>query len=69
MNGIEAGMTGRELLDPDVLDNPYPFYAGLLQQPVWRVPGTDIFLVSSFELLSEAADRTDDFSSQTSYLL
>lgn len=52
------------LLDRQVLDDPYPFYARLRQAaPVWRVPGTAIFLVTRHALLEEAARRVDDFSS------
>ena len=52
------------LLDASVLDNPYPFYAQLSETaPVWRVPETDIFVVTRHALLEEAARRVDDFSS------
>lgn len=52
------------LLNREVLDNPYPFYARLRETaPVWRVPGTEIFLVSRYALLEEAASRVEDFSS------
>ena len=45
---------GTLLLDPAVLEDPYPFYALLRREaPVWRVPGTDVFVVSSFGLASE----------------
>ncbi|TLG14422.1 cytochrome P450 [Nocardia cyriacigeorgica] len=33
------------------------------QSPVWRVPGTDFFLVTSWDLVTEAATRVEDFSS------
>jgi cytochrome P450 len=52
------------LLDRQVLDDPYPFYARLRRDaPVWQVPGTDIFLVTRYALLEEAARRVEDFSS------
>jgi cytochrome P450 family 144 len=52
------------LLDPAVLDDPYPFYRHLRETaPVWRVPGTDIFVVSTYALLDEASRRVEDFSS------
>jgi cytochrome P450 len=52
------------LLDPHTIQNPYPFYRRLQQQaPVWRVPGTEIFVVTSYALLTEAARRVEDFSS------
>lgn len=52
------------LLNHDVLDNPYPFYARLRKTaPVWQVPGTEIFVVTRYALLEEAARRVEDFSS------
>jgi cytochrome P450 len=58
------------LLDPAVLQDPYCFYATLQKQaPVWVVPGTDVVAISSFELLSEAIVRPEDFSSTMHCLL
>jgi len=55
---------GALLLDPHTIQNPYPFYRQLQQQaPVWRVPGTEIFVVTSHAMLIEAARRVEDFSS------
>jgi cytochrome P450 family 144 len=63
-------LTAAMLLDPAVLQDPYDFYATLREQaPVWRVPGTDVVVISSFELLSEAVTRTEDFSSTMTCLL
>jgi cytochrome P450 len=54
----------RQLLDPAVLDDPYPFYRQLLAEaPVWRIPGTDVVLVSSHDAIAEVVNRTSDFSS------
>ena len=36
---------------------------------MWRVPGTDVVMISSFALLSEAVTRTEDFSSTMICLL
>ena len=53
---------GTLLLDPKVIEDPYPFYRQLHSYaPVWRVPGTEVFVVSSFALLMEAATRIEDF--------
>jgi len=61
---------GTLLLDRNVIDDPYPFYRQLRQRaPVWRVPGTEVFTVSSFALLEEAARRVEDFSSNMRCLL
>jgi cytochrome P450 len=52
------------LLDPSVIDDPYAFYRRLVAEaPVWRVPETDIVVVSSFAAVTEVVSRTDDFSS------
>jgi cytochrome P450 family 144 len=63
-------LPGTLLLDPPIIENPYPFYRRLREEaPVWRVPGTDVFVVTSFALLVEAAARVEDFSSHMNFLL
>jgi cytochrome P450 len=63
-------LTASMLLDRAVLQDPYDFYAILREEaPVWRVPGTDVVVISSFALLSEAVTRTKDFSSTMTCLL
>src|ERR1700690_1261579 len=58
------------LLDAYVIDDPYPFYRRLrAEAPVWEIPGTEIFPVSTFELLAQATGRVEDFSSNLSCLL
>ena len=67
---MTEAFAGTLLLDPPVIDNPYPFYRRLREEaPVWRVPGTDIFVVTSFDLLVEATARVQDFSSHMNFLL
>jgi cytochrome P450 len=52
------------LLDPVVIEDPYPFYRRLIQEaPVWHIDGTDIVVVSSFEAINEVVRRNADFSS------
>ncbi len=52
------------LLDASVIDAPYAFYRRLVAEaPVWRVPGTDVVIVSSFGGVTEVVSRVDDFSS------
>jgi len=61
---------GTLLLDPKVIEDPYPFYRQLHRHaPVWQVPGTEVFAVSSFARLAEAAGRFEDFSSNMPCLL
>jgi cytochrome P450 len=63
-------ISGALLLDPKVIADPHPFYRLLhAQAPVWRVPGTDVFVVSAFDLLEEATSRVEDFSSNIRFLL
>jgi cytochrome P450 len=58
------------LLDPAVVEDPYPFYRRLLAEaPVWQVPGTPVVIVSSFAAVTEATTRVDDFSSNLRGLL
>jgi cytochrome P450 len=58
------------LLDPAVIDDPYPFYRQLHETaPVWWVPGTDVYVISSFALVAEATTRIDDFSNNMNCLL
>ena len=58
------------LLDPVVIEDPYPFYRRLqAEAPVWRVPGTQVVVVSSFDLVTEATARVEDFSSHMKALL
>jgi cytochrome P450 len=58
------------LLDQSVVDDPYPFYRRLVAEaPVWRVPGTEIVVVSSFDAVTEVVGRVDDFSSNLHALL
>jgi cytochrome P450 family 144 len=63
-------LTASMLLDPAVLQDPYCFYATLREQaPVWVVPDTGVVAISTFELLSEAVARQEDFSSTMRCLL
>jgi cytochrome P450 len=61
---VSLTISGRTLLDRSILDDPYPFYRNLQSEaPVWRVPGTDIFVVTRFALLEDATRRVEEFSS------
>jgi cytochrome P450 len=67
---MTQGISGTLLLDSKVIDDPYPFYRQLrAQAPVWEIPGTGLFTVSTFELLAEATGRIEDFSSNIQCLL
>lgn len=61
---------GRELLDLANIEDPNPFYRRLLAEaPVWRAGESDVFLVNSHAMLTEACQRTADLSSNLLYLL
>jgi cytochrome P450 len=58
------------LLDPAVIDDPYPFYRRLqAEAPVWLVPGTEVCVVASFAHVAEATGRVEDFSSRMYHFL
>jgi cytochrome P450 len=50
---------------PGVLEQPFEFYEALrAEAPVYRVPGTDVFLVSRYEDLVYAGQHPEIFSSK-----
>jgi cytochrome P450 len=52
-----------QLLDPAVIENPYPFYDALLSAaPVYQVPRTEVYLVSSRQLIHEVLKNQLDYS-------
>ena len=53
-----------DIFDPAAVDDPYPLFARLRDAaPVHRIPGTDFFLVSTWDMVQEAVARAEDFSS------
>ncbi|MEU0538761.1 cytochrome P450 [Nocardia sp. NPDC005978] len=59
-----------DLFDPAHLDDPNPLYRLLREHsPVYRVPGTDFFLVSTWDLVTEAVSRPEIFSSNLTGVL
>jgi hypothetical protein len=49
------------ILDADLIENPYPFYHALLEQaPVYQVPGTVVYLVSVGHLIEEVLRNQSD---------
>ena len=60
----QQGLPASLLLESAVIEDPYPFYRRLVDEaPVWRVPDTEVVIVSSFGAVTEATNRVDDFSS------
>jgi len=67
---LTTHIPGTLVLDPDVLDDPYLFYDRLHREaPVWQVPGTEIFVASTFDTVADATARVADFSSNMRCLL
>ena len=69
-------MTSFDLDDPtllfhqDFLDDPAPLYAHLrAHAPVWELPGTGTFLVTTAALVADAVSRPEDFSNNLLGLL
>ena len=68
MSQIDLDTTS--LFMPEVLADPFAYYqAAISQRPVMLLPGTNITLVSSYDLVAEATGRVDEFSNDFSALL
>lgn len=68
MSSIDIKTTS--LFAPEVLEDPFAYYQAVIAQaPVMVVPGTNITLVSSYDLLAEATGRVEEFSNDFSDLL
>jgi cytochrome P450 family 144 len=58
------------LAGSQLIEDPYPLYARLRQEaPVWQVPGTEVFFVSTWKLVAEAVARVDDFTNHFRHAL
>jgi cytochrome P450 len=58
------------ILDPELIQNPYVFYRALIEQaPVYQIPGTDVFLVSSRTLIEEVLHNHRDYSANLTGIL
>ena len=63
-------MINYNFLDPAVVENPYPFFSELVERaPVYQVPGTDVYLVSSHKLVDAALRNNNDFSANLTGVL
>jgi cytochrome P450 len=62
--------SSEDILAPEVLENPHPFYARLRESaPVYEVPGTQVYLVTTRALIEEALEREEDFSANLTGVL
>lgn len=58
------------LFQPEVLEDPFAYYqAAIARRPVMTLPGSNIVLVSSYDLLSEATARITEFSNDFGAIL
>lgn len=58
------------LFDPEVVQDPYGYYAGLREQdPVHEIPGTGTFLVTRLGLIHEVVAQPTVYSSRSSRFL
>ena len=58
------GALGLALFDDQYIQDPYPLYAQMHRSgPVHRIGESEFFAVSSWDAVTEAIDRCDDFSS------
>lgn len=56
--------------DPETIESPFDFYKRLqAEAPVYNLPGTDIYVVTSNDLIIEAVSKPTLFSSRISFLL
>lgn len=59
-----------QLLDPHVIEEPYSFYRALLNEaPVYQVPGTEVYLVSSWQLIHQVLKNQEDYSANLTGIL
>lgn len=59
-----------QLLDPEVIEDPYPYYKALRDEaPVYRIPGTPIYLVSSWDLIHQVLRNQADYSANLTGIL
>src|SRR5580658_2807435 len=66
----DTALSDLDILDRDLLAEPYGFYARLRREaPVWRVPGVDLFLVSSWDCGAEGTGRVEDLSNNLTTLV
>ena len=59
-----------DLLDPAVIEDPYPFYHALLSEaPVYQIPGTEVYFVSTWQLIHQVLQNQEDYSANLTGIL
>lgn len=70
MTSDQRRLASFSVLDPQFIENPYPFYRALLNEaPVYRVPGTEVFLVSSWQLIHQVLKNQANYSANLTGIL
>jgi cytochrome P450 len=65
-----VGIIGERLPVAALHHDPYPLFARLRREaPVWRLPGENAYLVSTWDLVAEATSRVQDFSNNFRFTL
>ncbi|MEZ5571100.1 MAG: cytochrome P450 [Halioglobus sp.] len=65
-----AALSSFHLLDRQLIEYPYPFYRALLEHaPVYCVPGTEVYLVSSWQLIHQVLKNQQDYSANLTGIL
>ena len=63
-------LISQSIHDPGVIENPYPFYNTLqAEAPVYQVPGTIVYLVSSWQLIHQVLSNQQDYSANLTGIL
>jgi cytochrome P450 len=58
------------ILDPELIQNPYGFFRALIAQaPVYQIPGTEVYLVSSRTLIEKVLRNHRDYSANLTGIL
>lgn len=59
-----------DFLDPQLIEDPYPFYARLRERaPVYEIPDTGVYLVSTWQLITEVLKNRGDYSAHLTGIL
>jgi cytochrome P450 len=67
---VPKSVADYDFFDPEVIECPFDFYKALRREaPVYQLPGTDIFMVSTHGDIKQALKDTATFSSDFKHLL
>jgi len=62
---MSTQLAGINFMSPEIVENPFAANAlARREAPVYQLPGTGIFMVSTYDLIAEACGRPEDFSNE-----